>query len=331
MDEPETGLDRHALGLLESVVGEVTATGGAVVMTTHSLAPTVGSGRRLTIVAGAAHEEAAAPQGAGGAVSFFGPVLALVWKDVLLELRTRDFVVPVLVFSLMTVVIFSFAFDPTPRVVALVAPGVLWVAIVFGGVVGLTRSFSLEKDNGSLTGLMLAPVSRDTIYFGKMLAAFLFMVAVEIVVFPVFIVLYDMAYAAPEMVPIALLTTLGIAAVGTLFSAMAVNTRAREVMLPILFFPVALPIVVAAVESTSLALGPSLADEALRWIGLLTVFDAVFLVVCPLALRRRRGGLTGPGTGVDLTPESSSGVSPGMTKWSKHAPVTLRYGSSHHC
>ena len=134
------------------------------------------------------------------------------------------------------------------RVVALVAPGVLWVAIVFGGVVGLTRSFSLEKDNGSLTGLMLAPVSRDTIYFGKMFAAFLFMVAVEIIVFPVFIVLYDVAYAVPEMVPVALLTTLGIATVGTLFSAMAVNTRAREVMLPILFFPVALPIVVAAVE-----------------------------------------------------------------------------------
>ena len=216
-------------------------------------------------------------------MSFFGPVLALVWKDVLLELRTRDFVVPVLVFSLMTVVIFSFAFDPTPRVVALVAPGVLWVAIVFGGVMGLTRSFSLEKDNGSLTGLMLAPVSRDTIYFGKMLAAFLFMVAVEIVVVPVFIVLYNVGYAAAEMVPVALLTTLGIATVGTLFSAMAVNTRAREVMLPILFFPVALPIVVAAVESTSLALGPALAGEALRWIGLLAVFDAVFLVVCPLA------------------------------------------------
>ena len=216
-------------------------------------------------------------------MSFFGPVLALVWKDVLLELRTRDFVVPVLVFSLMTVVIFSFAFDPTPRVVALVAPGVLWVAIVFGGVVGLTRSFALEKDNGSLTGLMLAPVSRDTIYFGKMLAAFLFMVAVEIVVFPVFIVLYDVAYAAPEMVPVALLTTLGIAAVGTLFSAIAVNTRAREVMLPILFFPVAVPIVIAAVESTGLALGPSLAGEIWQWIGLLAVFDAVFLVACPLA------------------------------------------------
>ena len=216
-------------------------------------------------------------------MSFFGPVLALVWKDALLELRTRDFVVPVLIFSLMTVVIFSFAFDPTPRIVTLVAPGVLWVAIVFGGVVGLTRSFALEKDNGSMTGLMLAPVSRDTVYFGKMLAAFIFMVAVEIVVFPVFIVLYDVAYATVEIVPVALLTTLGIAAVGTLFSAMAVNTRAREVMLPVLFFPVAVPIVIAAVESTGLALGPSLAGEIWRWIGLLAVFDAVFLVACPLA------------------------------------------------
>ncbi len=216
-------------------------------------------------------------------MSFLGPVLALMWKDVLLELRTRDFVVPVLVFSLMTIVVFSFAFEPTPRVIALVAPGVLWVAIVFGGVVGLARSFSQEKDHGNLTGLMLAPVSRDTIYFGKMLACFVFMTLVEVVVLPVFIVLYDVADAAAELVPIALLTTLGIAAVGTLFSAIAVNTRAREVMLPILFFPVAVPLIVAAVEASSLSLGAAQSVEAWQWIGLLAVFDAVFLVVCPVA------------------------------------------------
>ena len=216
-------------------------------------------------------------------MSFLGPVLALMWKDVLLELRTRDFVVPVLVFSLMTIVVFSFAFEPTPRVIALVAPGVLWVAIVFGGVVGLARSFSQEKDHGNLTGLMLAPVSRDTIYFGKMLACFVFMTLVEVVVLPVFIVLYDVTDAAAELVPIALLTTLGIAAVGTLFSAIAVNTRAREVMLPILFFPVAVPLIVAAVEASSLSLGAAQSVEAWQWIGLLAVFDAVFLVVCPVA------------------------------------------------
>ena len=215
--------------------------------------------------------------------SYLGAVWAIVRKDVMLELRTKDFVVSVLVFSLLVIVIFSFAIEPSPQIVERVAPGVLWTAFIFGGVLGLTRSFALEKDNGSMTGLMLAPVSRDTIYFGKMISAFLFMAAVEVVVFPIFIVLYDVAYATVEIVPVALLTTLGIAAVGTLFSAMAVNTRAREVMLPVLFFPVAVPIVIAAVESTGLALGPSLAGEIWRWIGLLAVFDAVFLVTCPLA------------------------------------------------
>ena len=92
--------------------------------------------------------------------------LALLWKDILLEARTKDIVVAVLVFSLLVIVIFNFAIDPTPRLVAIVAPGVLWVAIVFGGVLGMTRSFALEKDSGNLHGLMLAPVSRDSIFFG---------------------------------------------------------------------------------------------------------------------------------------------------------------------
>ena len=147
-----------------------------------------------------------------------------------------------------------------------------------------------------------------------MLAAFLFMVAVEIVVVPVFIVLYDVGYAAAEMVPVALLTTLGIATVGTLFSAMAVNTRAREVMLPILFFPVALPIIVAAVESTSLALGPALAGEALRVDRAAGGIRRGVPGRVPPGLRRRRGRLTGSGNGVDLTSESSAGVSLRMTE-----------------
>ena len=103
---------------------------------------------------------------------YFGAVWAVVWKDVRLEMRTKDFVVSVFVFSLLVIVMFNFAIEPTPETVDLAAPGALWVSFVFGGVLGLTRSFALERDGGNLRGLMLAPVPRDAIYFGKMLASF---------------------------------------------------------------------------------------------------------------------------------------------------------------
>ena len=213
---------------------------------------------------------------------FWGPIATLIWKDVLLELRTKDIVVSVLVFALLVIVIFSFAVDPTPRTMAVVAPGVLWVSFTFGGVLGLTRSFALEKDGGNLHGLMLAPVGRDAIFFGKMLGSFLFMAVVEIAVFPVFVVLFDISFEMPKLIPVALLATLGIATVGTLFSAMAVNTRSREVMLPLLFFPAVVPIIVAAVEATGVIIEGGGLDLN-RWVPLMAVFDAVFLVVCPFA------------------------------------------------
>ena len=214
---------------------------------------------------------------------YWSPILALVWKDVLLEIRTKDIVVSVLVFAMLAMVIFNFAIDPTPRMVAQVAPGILWVAITFGGVLGLIRSFALEKDGANLHGLMLAPVGRDTIFFGKMLGTFLFMLVVEVMVFPVFAVLFNLSLAMPGLIPVALLATLGVATVGTVFSAMAVNTRSREVMLPLLFLPAALPVIVAAIEASGSIIRSDGGDDLSLWLPFMVVFDAIFLVVCPLA------------------------------------------------
>ena len=214
---------------------------------------------------------------------WFGPMLALVWKDILLETRTKDVVLSLLVFSTLVIVVFSFAVTPTPETVAFVAPGVVWVAVVFGGVLGLTRSFALEKERGGIHGLMLAPIGRDTIFFGKALSNFFFMLVVEALVFPLLAVLFNLSLAAPWLIPIAGLATLGIATVGTVFAAMAVNTRAREVMLPLLFLPVVLPTIVAAVEASGLVLRGGGFEDISRWLSLLVVFDAVFLVACPLA------------------------------------------------
>ena len=214
---------------------------------------------------------------------FLRPTIAVLWKDIVLEARTKDIVVAVLVFSLLVILVFNFAIEPAPHMVVLVAPGILWVAFVFGGVLGLTRSFALEKENGSLHGLMLAPVSRDTIFFGKMLAVFLLMLLVEAIVLPIFAVLFNLSLAAPELVPVAVLATLGIATVGTVFSAMAINTRAREVMLPMLFLPVALPIIIAAVEASGVVFRDGGLGDLARWLPFLAAFDAIFLVVCPIA------------------------------------------------
>ena len=208
-------------------------------------------------------------------------VLAILWKDVVLELRTRDIVVSALVFALLVIVVFNFAVTPTPQTVAFVAPGILWIAFTFGGVLGLNRSMALERESGGLHGLMLAPISRDLIFFGKMLGSFFFMLLVEAAAFPVFAVLYNFSLLLPGLIPVAVLATLAIATVGTLFSAIAANTRSREVMLPLLFFPVLVPAVIAAVEATTAVIQGGSPFE--RWIPFLVAFDALFLVVCPFA------------------------------------------------
>ena len=212
---------------------------------------------------------------------YMRPAFAILVKDLLLELRTRDIMVSMVLFGLLVIVVFNFAIDPTPSMVAAVAPGILWVSFTFGGVLGLNRSFGLEKDRGNLHGLMLAPVSRDALYFGKLLGNFLFMVIVEAIVYPAFAIIFNLPLWIPELIPIVLLATLAISAVGTLFSAMSVNTRSREVMLPALFFPVIVPVIIGAVEATGMLLSPEDDGSLIRWIGFLAVFDAVFLVVCP--------------------------------------------------
>ena len=214
---------------------------------------------------------------------FLGPVVALAWKDILLEIRTRDIVVSVLVFAFLVIVVFNFALggNVTPEQINELAPGILWVAFVFAGVLAMNRAFVLEKDRGSLEGLLLTPVSRDAIYFGKMIGVFLFMIVVEAVLLPVFAVLFNFSAFSPGLILAILLATLGFATVGTLFSAIAVHTRSREIMLPVLFLPVIVPILIGAVESSVGSIEGDSAMSVARWLGLIAVFDLIFLVVCP--------------------------------------------------
>ena len=211
--------------------------------------------------------------------AFWGPVAAILWKDLLLEARTREVIVPVLLFAVLVVVVFNFAIEPRPALVAVVAPGVLWIAFVFAGAMGLTRTFALEKEDGGIEGLMLCPVGRDVLYVGKVLGSLVFLLVVEALTFPVFAALFNLPIWQLELWLLALLATIGFAAVGTAFSAMAANTRAREVLLPVLFFPILVPVIIAAVDATGAIFEGDAWSDYSRWLGLIAAFDAVFLVL----------------------------------------------------
>ncbi len=213
-------------------------------------------------------------------MSYLRKVLAIVIKDVSAELRTREMVSSMLVFALLVILIFNFAFDLRADNQRTLAPGVLWVAIAFGGMLGLSRSFIVEKDRGSIEGLLLAPMDRSAIFLGKMLGNVLFMVAIEIIILPVFAVLFNLS--AGDLLPLAgimVLGTIGFAGVGTLFSAMVVHTRAREVLLPVLLFPVVIPVMLSAVRLTAAVLDGLPLAEMQNWLSLLIAFDAIFLAL----------------------------------------------------
>ena len=211
---------------------------------------------------------------------FLRPLLVLVWKDILLEVRSRELVISVLVFGLLVAIVFNFALDVTPQRVTALAPGILWVAFAFAATMAMSRAFVREREQGGLEGLLLSPVSRDAIFLGKASANFLFMLLVELVLLPVFAVLFGFSALSFALIGTIALATLGFSVVGTLFSAIAVQTS-REIMLPVLFFPVILPVIIGAVEASTRAIGGEATIGYGRWLPLLAVFDALFLVICP--------------------------------------------------
>lgn len=213
-------------------------------------------------------------------MSFLKKAIAITRKDILSEARTREVIFSALVFALLVIVTFNFAFGAGPDTIgALVAPGILWVTFTFAGVLSLNRAFVPEKEENCLEGLMASPIPREVIYVGKMLASFLFMIVIEIISLPVFALLFDLPVFSGQLVLITFLATVGFVAVGTLFAALAVNTKAREMVLPILFLPVVVPIIISAVKASGLALTGGSWGDIGNWLGILGAFDAIFLVV----------------------------------------------------
>ncbi len=206
-------------------------------------------------------------------------IWAIAHKDLLTELRTREGLLAMAFFAVLVLFTFTFALGPDQQRLRETAPGLLWVAFTFTALLGVARSGAEERENGCWDALLLYPVPREVIYLGKFLGSLSAILAVEAVMLPLFALLFnlDIWDAIPALLGIVLLGTVGLAAVGTLLAAMTANLRSREVLLPLLLLPIAVPLLLAAVKATEgILVGASLTGPD-PWIKLLAIFDVVFL------------------------------------------------------
>jgi heme exporter protein B len=212
---------------------------------------------------------------------------AIAVKDLMIEFRTRSAFLSAVVFALLAIVIFYFAWDPTGVASLDLAPGVLWVVFTFSGLLGLHRSFGIEHEERAIDGLIASPISRESIFLGKAIANLVFVIAVQMVAIPAIALFYNLnlGSSALSVAAVAILAAVGVVTVGTLFSAMASNTRLAELLLPMLSLPFFVPIVLPAAQATAKLLSGRPAVEAMSWLRLLVAFDLVFIVACTLAYR----------------------------------------------
>ena len=211
--------------------------------------------------------------------------LLIARKDLAIEFRTRTAFFAVLVFAVLGVAIFYFAWDVTAVSALDLAPGVLWVIFTFSGLLSLQRSFGVEQADGAMDGLLVSPIDREAIFLGKALANLVFVAGIQAITIPAVALLYNLPLGAtlPILFGIALLAAVGLVAVGTLFSAMAANTRLAELLLPMLSLPFFVPVVYGAAQATATLLAGRPAADAWPALKLLVAFDIVFLSACTLA------------------------------------------------
>ena len=220
------------------------------------------------------------PQGGHSPLSaYLKAVSAIAWKDLAAELRSRELLTAMLVFSTLVILIFYFALDLDTKTRNTITAGVLWVTFAFAGTIGLNRSMAIEKDRGCLDGLLLAPVDRTAIYFGKVISNLVFMLIVEVITLPVYSIFYNVNLFNLGFIGVILLGSIGYTAVGTILSTMTVQARTRDMLLPILLFPVLIPVLVAAVKASGGFLQGAEMADILPWLNILIVYDAIFIAL----------------------------------------------------
>jgi heme exporter protein B len=212
-------------------------------------------------------------------------VLAIAAKDIRAELRSRTALLSALVFAALVLVVFNFARDPTALSAIDLAPSVLWVTFALAAMLAMNRAFTVERENSALDGLLLAPVPREALFLGKLVANLTFVGTVELATLPLFTLFFNVSLwpVLPGVLGVAALATIGFVAVGTIFGAMAVRTRFAELMLPVLLLPFMVPPLIGAVQVTSRLLAARPLSEMWGWLRLLALYDVVFVTLCTLA------------------------------------------------
>ena len=210
---------------------------------------------------------------------YINQIAAIIWKDFTVELKTRELFVSMFIFAVLVILIFIFSVDLSIINSNQVGPGVLWVAILFSGTIGLNRSFMLEKENQCIQGLMLAPIDRSAIYFGKMISNLVFLLIMEAFILPIFMVFFnvDLISHIFPLLFVILIGTIGFSALGTLLSSLSANLKTRDIMLPILLYPLMVPIAIASVKMTGQVLMGEELSSVMKWIGLTLCFDIIFI------------------------------------------------------
>ena len=188
-------------------------------------------------------------------MNYFKAVFAILKKDILMELRTKETVNATLVFGVLITLVFSFISEPGSKTEQEIAGGIFWMAVTFSGILGLNKTMMSEIQGGNFEALMLAPIDRSAVFFGKVISNFLFLTILEIILVPLFLVFYNINLISHWlMIIIILLATYGYSVTGTLFSMISVRTKTREIMLPLLMLPVLIPVIIAAILSTAMML-----------------------------------------------------------------------------
>jgi heme exporter protein B len=205
---------------------------------------------------------------------------AIVWKDLTMELHTKQTVTIMAVFSIAAVLVFNFALELELDAARNVSTGLLWIVILLAGTLGLNRTASVEQENRSIEAVLMAPVDRSAIYFGKVTSVSLFVLLLEALLLPLFIVFFNKPYWLPQVILIVILGTIGYVAAGVLVSSMSVQTRARDVLLPVLLLPLSLPSALAAATAVAAYMAPQLPEwsEVQAPVALLIAFDILMLV-----------------------------------------------------
>ncbi len=297
LDEPFTGLDQRAKKWLEEHLASFKAGGGAIVMTTHSFGrelavarrrPDRDPGRRRHRVRHSARlpvrrrrAPALRPARGGRVLTFARRALVVVWKDLLVERRSKETLNALFFFGLLLLFVFQFALGPDRERLAGTLPGLLWLGFILSGLLGLCRTFLVERENDCWEGLLLAPGDKSAIYVGKLVGNLLLMLVIETILLVLFGFFFnlDLASALPGLAVVIALGTVAFAAVGTLFAAMTAQVRARELLFPVLLLPVEAPVLLATVKATeAVLLGETLGSVA-HWLKLLAAADVVYVAV----------------------------------------------------